>query len=112
MADKTAPGVMLYYDLLPCLEEFSDADLGVLFRAILQYGATSEPPTLTGNLAIAWAFIRPRIERDAAQYTEKVRKARYAAYVREEKARGRTALSYDEWTIDDTLRSLPPVCGR
>ena len=109
---KTPPGVMLYYDLLPCLEAFTDAELGQLFKAILQYGATGEFVDLTGSLSIAWAFIRPRIDRDAEQYVLKAKKARYAAYVREEKARGRTALPYDEWTIDDTLRSLPPVCGR
>ena len=105
---KTPPGVMLYYDLLPCLEAFTDAELGQLFKAILQYGATGEVVDLTGSLSIAWAFIRPRIERDAEQYTEKVRKARYAAYVREIKAKGRSPLPYAEWSIDDTLSSLPP----
>ena len=109
---KAPPGVMLYYDLVPCLAGFSDADLGSLFRAVLLYGSTGEIPSFDGSLHVAWAFIRPRIDRDAEQYVLKAKKARYAAYVREEKARGRTALSYDEWTIDDTLRSLPPVCGR
>lgn len=109
---KKPPGVMLYYDLLPCLEAFTDAELGQLFKAILQYGATGEVIDLTGSLSIAWALIRPRIDRDAEQYALKAKKSRYAAYVREEKARGHTALSYDEWAIDDTLRSLPPVYGR
>ena len=100
---------MLYYDLLPCLEVFSDTELGILFKAILRFGSTGATPAFTGSLSIAWSFISPRIKRDADQYTEKVRKARYAAYVRDAKGREHTVMSYDEWCIDDTLRSLPPT---
>jgi len=109
---KVPPGVMLYYDLVPCLESFTDAELGQLFKAILRYGATGEDVDLTGSLSIAWAFIRPRIDRDAEQYMLKAKKARYAAYVREEKARGRTAALYDEWSIEDALRTIPPAIRR
>ena len=106
---NSPPGVMLYYDLLPCLSAFSDQDLGKLFRAILQYRTPGDSPDFSDHigLTVAWSFIRPRIERDVQQYNEKVRKARYAAYAREAKAKNHTVLDYTEWCVEDTLRSLP-----
>lgn len=112
-AVKTQPGVMLYFDLIPSLSHFSDEDLGLLFKAILLYASTGEGPNFQGKpVDVAWSFIKPRIDRDHDAYLEKAGKSRYAAYTRVEKARGFTPMSYDEWLIDERIRTLPPASMR
>ena len=58
------PGVMLYFDLRPSLKLLSTEDRGRLFDAILDYAELGVVPELDGMLAMAWEFIRPRIDKD------------------------------------------------
>ena len=97
----TMPGVMLYFDLRPCLDHLTREEQGMLFQAILDYGETGCPPELPGALAIAWAFIQPRLDR--ARYEAKVAQSTQAIrslwqQLREQRAglsEGKTAAAGD-----------------
>ena len=99
----TMPGVMLYFDLRPCLDHLTREEQGMLFQAILDYGETGCPPELPGALAIAWAFIQPRLDRDRARYEAKVAQSTQAIrsrwqQLREQRAglsEGKTAAAAD-----------------
>ncbi len=73
------PGVMLYFELRPCLKRLSDGEKGRLLAASLDYGEEGTEPTLEGMAALAWDFIRPRIDRDADHYREICERNRLAA---------------------------------
>jgi hypothetical protein len=73
------PGVMLYFDIRPCLERLTMDQQGMLFRAILDYGEDGIEPDFHYMLGIAWDFIKPRLERDRERYEEKVRQCEEAA---------------------------------
>lgn len=62
------PGVMLYFEMRPCLRRLTDAEKGRLLEAILDYGEEGKAPELKGMAALAWDFIRPRLDRDAERY--------------------------------------------
>jgi hypothetical protein len=97
MAEK--PGVMLYFSVRPALNLLSVEDKGRLFEAILDYGEYGALPSFENfpSLAMAWEFLRPMLEKDSANYEDKVRKSRYAAYCKEADKGGGKRLSFSEW---------------
>ena len=62
------PGVILYFEIAPCLEELSLPDKGRLLEGILRYGEFGVEPAFSGKLKVAWALIRPRLDRDRERY--------------------------------------------
>ena len=82
---KQQPGVMLYFDVRPCLDRLTTDEQGQLFRAILDYGEYGTEPGFQYMLGIAWDFIKPRLERDRERYRETCRKRSEAALARWEK---------------------------
>lgn len=56
------PGIMLYFDILEPLKVLPDADKGRLFVAILEYGQFGVVPEFEGMLAMAWGFIKPKLQ--------------------------------------------------
>ena len=88
MAEKERPGVMLYFDLRPCLKRLSPEEKGRLFEGILDYAEYGVLPELEGMLGVAWDFIQPRIDRDAERYEEVVENKRKAARKRWDKQEG------------------------
>ena len=108
------PGVMIYFDLRPCLTQLSAAEKGRLLEAILDYSEFGTVPDFSGKLGIAWGFLRPKLDRDSEAYARKVQQRKYAVYVRESKKSGTPPLSFEEWlasledgnhreTSDDTI---------
>ena len=98
MADR--PGTMIYFDdFIHLLDEIDIRDTGLLFRAIIYYGRYGEIPDFSSQLSlrVAWSFIRPKIDRDAAKYEQEIIKRRYATYCREEKKKGNAPLPFNEW---------------
>lgn len=85
MAEKGRPGVMLWFDLRPCLKRLSLEEKGHLFECILDYAEYGEVPELDGMTGVAWDFIQPRIDRDAERYEEVVENKRRAARKRWDK---------------------------
>jgi hypothetical protein len=82
---KKPPGVMLYFDIRPSLRRLSLEEKGQLFEAILTYGELGEIPNFDGMLGVAWDFIQPKIDADAAHYDKRCRDAKSAARQRWEK---------------------------
>ena len=103
------PGVMIYFDILDPIQNLTDSEKGQLFNAILEYGKDDIPPQFEGALAIAWGFIKPKLDRDAAKYQEKILKNTYAAFCRELKKRDITTISRESWesmTADERNQML------
>lgn len=94
---KTKPGVMIYFELRGMLKLLPDAEKGILFDAILEYGQTGKVGELTDTLRVAWPLIKMRLDTDSDRYTDVVNKRRYAAYVRWAKQHNDTVLSYPVW---------------
>ena len=76
------PGVILYFEIRPCLERLTMDEQGQLFRAILDYGEFGIEPDFDYMLGIAWDFIKPRLDRDKERYEEVSRKRSEAAQAR------------------------------
>lgn len=72
------PGVMVYFDLRPCLNRLSLREKGMLFDAILAYGQEQKLPEFRGALGVAWDFVQPDIDRDNKRYDQIVEKRREA----------------------------------
>ena len=58
----------LYHDMIPALENLSDAEAGRLLIAALRYSRDGETVTLPGKEAILWPMVMAQIERDNARY--------------------------------------------
>ena len=83
MASKKRPGVMLYFDLRPCLKALSLDQKGLLFDSILSYGEIGVVPQFDDSmLTVAWNFIQPKIDADAERYKKRCEKAQESANAR------------------------------
>ena len=63
--------VCLYLDYLESFQGLSDAAVGKLARAMLQYCNTGETSRLTGPAGILWPSIRSQMDRDMKKYQER-----------------------------------------
>ena len=97
------PGIMLYFDILEPIKVLPDADKGRLLVAMLEYGQTGVVPVFDGMLALAWGFVKPKIDKDSEEYNRTVLKRQYATFCRDRKKKGEPEISFEEWmmTIDD-----------
>ena len=95
MNDK--PGVMIYFELKETLNRLSDADAGILFRAIMEYGATGREAELSDALLVLWPLIRMRLDIDDQRYRNTSYKRKYAVYVRWAKHHNQEVMAYDDW---------------
>ena len=84
------PGIMLYFDILEPIKVLPDADKGRLLVAMLEYGQTGTVPVFDGMLALAWGFVKPKIDKDEAEYNQSVLRRQYATTCRERKKKGDT----------------------
>lgn len=91
------PGVMIYFDILPAIRSMSNADKGILFEAILEYGLHRQRIPLTKKTEVLWPLIQQRVDRDELQYNKAVVKRAYAAYVRWAKQNGEEPLDFTAW---------------
>lgn len=97
------PGIMLYFDILEPIKVLPDADKGRLLVAMLEYGQRGVVPEFDGMLALAWGFVKPKIDKDSEEYNRTVLKRQYATYCRDRKKKGEPDISFEEWmmTIDN-----------
>ena len=91
------PGIMIYFDMLGPIRVLSDEDKGRLFLAMLEYGQDGTVPQFDGMLALAWGFIKPKIDKDEEEYNMSVLRRQYATFCRERKRKGEPDISFDEW---------------
>ena len=97
------PGIMLYFDILEPIKVLPDAEKGRLLVAMLEYGQTGTVPEFDGMLALAWGFVKPKIDKDSEEYNRTVLKRQYATFCRDRKKKGEPDITFEEWlmTIDD-----------
>ena len=97
------PGIMLYFDILEPIRVLPDADKGRLLVAMLEYGQVGTVPDFDGMLALAWGFVKPKLDKDSEEYNKTVLKRQYATFCRDRKRKGEPDISFEEWvmTIDD-----------
>ena len=93
------PGVMLYFDILEPIRVLPDADKGRLLVAILEYGKEGIVPQFDGMLALAWGFVRPKIDRDLEEYERTVLRRQYATFCRERKRKNEPEIPFEEWLV-------------
>lgn len=91
------PGIMLYFDILEPIKVLPDADKGRLLVAMLEYGQSGTVPEFDGMLALAWGFVRPKIDKDEAEYNLSVQRRQYATVCRERKRKGEPEITFDDW---------------
>ena len=91
------PGIMLYFDILEPIKVLPDADKGRLLVAMLEYGQSGTVPDFNGMLALAWGFVKPKIDKDEAEYNLSVLRRQYATVCRERKRKGEPEITFDEW---------------
>ena len=91
------PGIMVYFDMMGPLKVLPDTDKGRLFWAMLEYGQTGKMPEFEGMLELAWEFVKPKIDKDEAEYNLSVQRRQYATTCRERKKKGEPEISFEEW---------------
>lgn len=91
------PGIMLYFDILEPIRVLPDADKGRLLVAMLEYGKEGIVPEFEGMLALAWGFVKPKVDKDKEEYDRTILKRQYATYCRDRKKRGEAEVGFDEW---------------
>ena len=93
------PGIMLYFDILEPIRVLPDADKGRLLVAMLEYGQSGKVPQFEGELGLtlAWGFVKPKIDKDEAEYNMSVLRRQYATVCRERKRKGEPEITFDEW---------------
>ena len=104
------PGIMVYFDMMGPLKVLPDADKGRLFWAMLEYGKSGTAPEFDGLLALAWEFVKPKIDKDEAEYNLSVQRRQYATVCRERKKKGEPEITFEEWlkTIDGQNHHMIP----
>lgn len=96
---KDKPGVLIYFDVREPLEVLNYEQRGQLFTAILDYSSEGIIPEFDDQvMRMAWAMIRPSVDRDDENYRNTVMKKTYASYCRVEKEAGREPLPFYEWS--------------
>ena len=102
------PGIMLYFDILEPIRVLPDADKGRLLVAMLEYGQQGILPEFEGMLALAWGFVKPKIDKDSDEYNKTILKRQYATFCRDRKRKGEPDISYEEWlmTIDNQTHHM------
>lgn len=102
------PGIMLYFDILEPIRVLPDAEKGRLLVAMLEYGQRGIVPEFDGMLALAWGFVKPKIDKDSEEYNKTILKRQYATFCRDRKRKGEPDISYEEWlmTIDNQMHHM------
>lgn len=91
------PGIMLYFDILEPIKVLPDADKGRLLVAMLEYGQSGTVPEFDGMLALAWGFVKPKIDKDAESYDDSVLQRRYAAFCKKRRKLNLPKIPFEEW---------------
>ena len=104
------PGIMLYFDILGPIRLLPDSDKGRLLVAMLEYGQSGTVPEFDGALALAWEFVKPKIDKDSEEYNKTVLKRQYATFCRDRKKKGEQEITFEEWlmTIDNQSYQVIP----
>lgn len=100
------PGIMLYFDILEPIKVLPDSDKGRLLVAMLEYGQSGIVPQFDGMLALAWGFVKPKIDRDDESYEEAKIQRRYAAFCKKRNGLNLPKIPFEEWLAMDNNERL------
>lgn len=95
------PGIMIYFDIREPIKWLPDADKGRLFDAILEYGEHGTVPEFDGMLAMAWGFIKPKLDKDCDSYENSKAQRQYAAFCKKRSAAGLGKILFEDWADMD-----------
>lgn len=98
------PGVMIYFDIIPAIQMLSNDECGELFKTILQYSSFGECAEPSNRVKLAWAFMKPLIDRDNQKYIDVSIQNKYKVYKRECKRRNVAPLDLEEWISTDNQK--------
>lgn len=70
MAEQDKRSFIVFHEWLEPLEQLSDEDCGRLFKAMIEYSETGVIPSFDGAIGMAFAFIRPAMDRNAEKWSE------------------------------------------
>jgi len=94
------PGIMVYFDLLDTLRDYTTTEAGELFIAMLEYGTTGAIPDFTDRgMKTVWRGLQQKIDRDNLKYQATIEARQYATYCREyrKKYNGADPPTMEEW---------------
>lgn len=91
------PGIMLYFDILEPIRVLPDEDKGKLLLAMLEYGKEGIVPDFSGMLALAWGFVKPKIDKDAETYEISCVQREYAVFCKQRKKLNLPKIDFEEW---------------
>lgn len=103
------PGIMIYFDMLGPIRVLPDAEKGRLLVAMLEYGQEGKVPQFDGMLALAWEFVKPKLDRDGETYENAKVQRKYAAFCKRLTALGLPKVVFEEWlnmTEDERKRMV------
>lgn len=98
------PGIILYFELRQQLSSLTYEEKGRLLDAMLEYGELGVVPELKGALAVAWSFIKVKLDYDEGRYDLRIAKRKYATYCRECQKNEETPMEYEEWVISNDIK--------
>lgn len=68
--------LVIYYDILEQLEDFTDEQFGHLLRAVIKYDMTGVEPDFKGEMKIAFKCMKPILVKNKEDYEQKCQKNR------------------------------------
>lgn len=68
--------LVIYYDILEQLKDFSDEQFGCLLRAVINYDKTGIEPILSNELSFAFKFLKPVLDKNKEKYEDLCEKRR------------------------------------
>ena len=115
MADRK--GFLIYFDTRNAWQILTNEQRGNLLMSIMDYSEYGVIPEFSDKLLeMAWALMRPKLDRDADSYAERCRKNSYSVYCREEKKKGIEPLEYESWlqnrdnhSISNDIKEHPTI---
>lgn len=105
------PGIMIYFDILEPVRILTDSERGKLLTAILEYGKEGKEPSFTGKLALAWSFVRPKIDLDGDRYNSVVEKRKYAGFCSSLSRKNLEMVSFEDWQEMDEAQMKRMLTG-
>ena len=93
-------GIVVYFDLLDTLQDYTDAEVGQLLIAMLEYAANGALPDFQDRaMKTLWKNTRQKLDRDMLKYSATVVARQYATFCREWKRKNETGSppSFEAW---------------
>lgn len=99
---------MIYFDVLPALDQLPPAAVGELLLGVLHYARDGIEPSFTdGSISFAWPFLKSAVDRDNERYEEKQIRSEWLVYCKTAKRDGIEALDFQTWRERYVNATLP-----